>query len=271
VTSRPTNASATAARLAACWPAALRRRINLLVASSLTSTQSLARRLVDRHLADDETPEPFAVVAASQTAGHGRRGRPWVSRAGLGVSASIALPVAEAEALQAMPLRAALALAETLSEWTGQPTRIKWPNDLLVGRRKLGGLLVDAIARADGGGWAIVGFGVNHGYSESELPVPGATSLALEALALPPLEEVANALLVALLDEVRELGARDGDGNWLERYRRASVHEPGDELECELGSGERLRGRFDGFDGRGRLRLDTPAGPRVVASGEVFS
>ncbi len=268
---RPASASVAAARLAACWPAALRRRINLLVASSLTSTQSLARRLVDRHLADDEAPEPFAVVAASQTAGHGRRGRLWESRAGLGVWASIALPVDEAESLQAMPLRAALALAETLSGWTGQPTRIKWPNDLLVERRKLGGLLVDAIARADGGGWAIVGFGVNHGHSKSELPIPGATSLALEAAAPPPLEELATALLGALLDEVREPGARSGDGDWLDRYRRASVHEPGDELVCELGSGERLRGRFEGFDGRGRLRLDTPTGARVVASGEVFS
>ena len=247
------------------WPASLRGRVNAVCARSLDSTQTLARRLLDRHFAEDETPEPFAVIALAQSAGLGRRGRAWSSGSGLGVWASLAVPVADRERLQALPMRVAVALADVVARVGGAACRLKWPNDLVIGRRKLGGILIDAVSRHDRDLWAVIGFGINHGHGESELPAPEAVSLRLAgATPLPALGELAGATVAAVFEEIAS------DRPWLERYRALTAHAAGDPIECEV-AGERLAGRFAGFDERGFLRLATAAGERVVASGEVFS
>lgn len=237
---------------------------NLIVADEVESTQTFARRLLDRHFSDDEVPDSFAVVALAQTAGRGRRGRAWSSGSGLGLWGSLALPVAGSEELQALPLRAAVSLAETLNGWLGGRCRVKWPNDLQVEGRKLGGLLVDAIAGPGGKGWAIVGVGVNHGRRENESPGAGAIALTAVANDAPPLAEVAASLLDSLWTDLT------GELEWLERYRALSSHSPGDPIECELASGERVSGRFAGFDQLGRIQIETENGMQTVTSGEVF-
>lgn len=253
--------------LAAAWPDELAAELSLLGVGTIDSTQRLARRLLDRHYEEEETPRPFVVVAGSQTEGRGRQGRTWQSAAGLGLWASLALPVSESR-LQELPMRVAVALAEAANRALGSSAcRLKWPNDLTVGRRKLGGLLIDAASRPDGEGWAIAGLGVNHGHSDAELP--GADSISLRAVAggrwLAPLARFAADALETVW---RELAS--GDSDWLERYRSLTVHRPGDALGCDL-VGERLVGRFADFDARGFLVLDTASGPRTVRSGEVFA
>jgi BirA family biotin operon repressor/biotin-[acetyl-CoA-carboxylase] ligase len=257
--------SATAiapADLAAAWPGEL-AGLALLAFDRLDSTQSFARRLLDRFLAEDETPPPCLVVALEQTAGRGRRGRAWSSGAGDGVWASLLVGVDAAE-LGSVPMRAAVALCESLAPLVGG-VRIKWPNDLLVDGRKLGGLLVEAVARGGGRGWAIVGYGVNVHQDADRLPTAQATSVRLaasgRAIDLPAL----SARLAAGL--WRALAG--GNPEWLASYRARSAHADGDRLTCELES-ERLDGRFAGFDENGRLRLDTAAGERVISAGDVF-
>jgi len=250
--------------LAGAWPAELRGEVNLVVVDELSSTQTLARKILDHHLEDDESPAPFAVVALAQTSGRGRRGREWASAPRLGVWASLALPVEDAGALQTLTQRVAVSLAETVNLWADETCLLKWPNDLVHGGRKLGGVLVDALTRASGPSWAVIGVGLNHGHREADLPLPSATSLALVAAAPPPLELAVGTLLAALWRELRT------GGDWLERYRRLSAHRPGDLLECETAAGERWTGRFSGFDELGRLRLETPRGLLTITSGEVF-
>ncbi len=251
--------------LARAWPDTLRGRLNGVFAATLPSTQIFARKLLDRHFTEDETPEPFVVLALAQSGGLGRRGRTWVSAEGLGVYASLAVAVADHARLQALPMRVAVALADVLARVGGVVCRLKWPNDLVVERRKLGGILIDAVSRHEGDQWAVIGFGVNHGHRASELPEPAAISLRLATGSEPPpLAAVAGAAVAAVFEEI------GSERPWLDRYRSLSAHAPGDALECEVG-GERLAGRFAGFDERGFLRLAMAAGERVVASGEVFS
>ena len=227
--------------------------------AAVDSTNRLARRVAEAY--PDSQPPPLSLIARAQTAGRGRRGRRWVSPPGQGIYASLLLPVAGAEALASWPLRVPLALCEALDEH-GVACGIKWPNDLLVDGRKLGGVLLEALA---GSRAAIVGFGINGAQAERELPAPGSTSLRLAAAG--PVE--LSRLVVEL---VRAVGERLAEGGLtkalVEAYRRRSVHHPGDPLRCRVGD-EEVAGRFAGFDDRGRLRLATAGGERVLGAAEV--
>lgn len=259
-------AQAALAALAAAWPRSLVGEVSLLVLDRVDSTQSLVRLLLERHFRDDETPWPFLVQALEQTSGRGRQGRAWQSAAGLGLWASLALEV-PAEDTQSLPMRAGVALATAVNDLLGGACRLKWPNDLVVGHAKLGGLLIDVVTRAGGAAWAIVGVGLNCGHAAGELPGPEAASLrtALAGREPPPLPELLAAAGAALWGELA--APRPG---WLERYRALAAHRPGDEIACDLPGG-RLAGRFAGFDEHGFLMLDLDAGRRTVRSGEVFA
>jgi len=247
------------------WPGELVGEVNLVALEAVGSTQALARRLLERHAAEEEDPAPVVIVALAQSDGRGRRGRRWESAAGLGVWASLALPV-EQESLAALPMRAAVSLASRVRAEGSVDCRLKWPNDLVVGRKKLGGLLVDVFSGPSGASWAIVGFGINHGHTNLDLPVPTATSLRL--VSTGELPGVSELTIGCLTDLWRDL--RSPEAGWLERYRELSVHRVGDRLSFEL-EGERVEGTLAGFDASGGLLLDTDGGRREIRSGEVYS
>ena len=114
--------------------------------------------------------EGAVVIADEQTAGRGRRGHTWFSPAGSGLYVSIVLTPGRARvdrdrATTLLPLAAGVALAEAVDLMTALRIDIKWPNDLLVARRKLGGILAEAVtARALNTVDAVVlGYGINVG------------------------------------------------------------------------------------------------------------
>jgi BirA family biotin operon repressor/biotin-[acetyl-CoA-carboxylase] ligase len=124
------------------------------------------------------------VLAEEQTAGHGRRGQTWFSPAGVNLYASVLLrPRVEARQLGAFSFIASLALGDAVKEFGGRP-EIKWPNDVLVEGRKVGGVLVDSALRNDDVDYVILGVGVNLNVAPAALAAalgPGAgfaTSLA---------------------------------------------------------------------------------------------
>ena len=95
--------------------------------------------------------EGAVVIADEQTAGRGRRGRTWFSPPGSGLYISVVLTLARARvdrdrAMALLTLAAGVALAEAVEAVTGLSIEIKWPNDLLLGGRKLGGILAEAVA-----------------------------------------------------------------------------------------------------------------------------
>ncbi len=239
---------------------------NLLVLRRVDSTNSLARRVISEYTAEGLAPPRLWIFAFEQRAGRGRQGRAWVSPPGLGIYATLSLGRVERGALESLPLLVAASLCSTINRWLQGRCRLKWPNDLVVGGLKLGGVLIESVLRGDEAPAVIIGFGVNHGQDASELRSGQATSLRSEGGSPPPLAEAAAALALGLEDA---LARCDDAAAVVSRYTALSAHATGDPLRCQV-AGEVVEGDFRGFDEHGFLRLGTARGERLVAAGEVI-
>ncbi len=117
-------------------------------------------------------PEGTVVVAEAQTAGRGRLGRRWTSPAGKGLLFSVilrpTLPMSEAHLLTIV---AATAAAEAIEKHVPARVAIKWPNDLFIADRKVGGILMEVSGEQDEVDWVVLGIGLNVNTEFSELPV----------------------------------------------------------------------------------------------------
>lgn len=235
---------------------------NVYVRPRVDSTNEVARRLVSAFLAEDETPPRLLILALEQTRGRGRRGRPWSSPRGDGLYASLVLPQVSHELLVTLPMRAAVGLARGVERLAAQRCTIKWPNDLLLDGAKVGGILIETVARGEDPPVVVLGAGVNVGVPPGDVGDRAVTSLRQANAAVGPLAE-ASAVLVAALEE-----ALDGAAPVAE-YTARSAHRAGDVLVCRLGEAI-LHGEFLGFDANGFLRLRGPAGERVLSAAEVI-
>ncbi|HZB93315.1 MAG TPA: biotin--[acetyl-CoA-carboxylase] ligase [Stellaceae bacterium] len=214
-------------------------------------------------------PEGTLVTAAAQSAGRGRRGRSWVSVPGNLYMSLLLRPERSAGAAAQLGFAAALALGEAVSPLLppGRELGYKWPNDVLVGGRKISGILLESQASAEGElDWLVVGIGVNIASHPAASDYP-ATSLAAEGAAtVTPatlLEGVAGRLLFWY-----ELWLAEG----FAPLRRAWLaHAIGLEqpIRVRLADGEST-GRFAGLDEEGALLLENGATLRRIAAGDVF-
>lgn len=252
---------------------------NRIVVARTDSTNRLARRVVSELVGDGIAPPGAVVLALEQLAGRGRHGRRWESPAGGGVYASRLLPVSDVDSLQTVPLLAAVGLAQALNRALdslipGAGCRLKWPNDLIVRGRKIGGVLVESVTLPGGGAVAIIGFGVN--YREAAragtLAGLGATSLLAELAAgpsetgVPTLGELTRRLLAGLERALEHLGET---AHAIGRFRELTVHRSGDAIRCRTGEGV-VEGELVGFEERGFLRVLGGDGvERSISSGEI--
>jgi BirA family biotin operon repressor/biotin-[acetyl-CoA-carboxylase] ligase len=158
------------------------------VGSTNTALADLAGRAApigDGSSFSDGEPPGTVVISDEQTAGKGRSGRSWFSPPGRGIWASVLVRTdMPPDRLAPLSIAGAVSVAEALHELTGPEIRMKWPNDLLVDGRKLGGLLVEAVRSSHGNVLtAVVGIGLNVNLARDELPVElagTATSLRIE-------------------------------------------------------------------------------------------
>ncbi|SFB76104.1 BirA family transcriptional regulator, biotin operon repressor / biotin-[acetyl-CoA-carboxylase] ligase [Nocardioides terrae] len=223
-------------------------------------------------------PEGLVVVTEHQTAGRGRLDRTWETPLHSALTFSVLLrPPAEqvpAERWPWLPLLAGLAVTTALRE-EGYAAGVKWPNDVLVagadGDRKVCGILVERIEAATGstsgpGPAAVVGIGINTSLTAEELPVPTATSLAIESGGLVDRTAVLRHVLRVLFEHYADWVA---DSESLRpAYVRASAT-LGREVRAELPGGGTLVGTATAVDATGRLVVTTPQGDRVVGAGDV--
>lgn len=165
----------------------------------LTSTNDAARDWLGRG-----APHGAVVTAERQTAGRGRQGREWVSPPG-----SLALSMIVRERFdRLLSLRAGLAVARV----AGPAARVKWPNDVLLGGRKVAGVLVELHEGA-----AIVGIGVNVAVELAALPAPvaqragtlGRAQGELRAVAAELIDALADVMALSAADVCAQLAARD--------------------------------------------------------------
>jgi BirA family biotin operon repressor/biotin-[acetyl-CoA-carboxylase] ligase len=244
---------------------------NLVVVRSIGSTNRLARDIVAEYEREAQPLHPLLILAWEQSGGRGRQGRSWVSAAGKGVYASrvvAAGEIGDVEVLQSLPLLVGVGLCRGLARTLPVPCRLKWPNDLVVetaeGRRKIGGILIEAMVRPGEAASAIVGFGVNHGQTDGELPETG-TSLHMQQGGAP-LAQLTWDLVSALERELAHLG---DVAYAVASYRELTVHRPGEAVACRVGEAV-IEGRFLGFDERGRLLLDRDGEELRLTAGEVI-
>ena len=218
---------------------------------------STNRFLVDEARAG--APAGTVVVADHQTAGRGRLGRTWVAPPGASLLTSVLLrPQLPAERRHLLVAAAGLAMAEALESETGVVAGLKWPNDLLVGDRKLCGVLAEAAADA-----LVVGLGVNVEWTD----VPGdlaavATACNLEGGRPTERRVLLDAFLARFADRLADLATAraDYEARLLTLGRRVRVDHPQRELV----------GVARGIDDAGRLLVEHPDGTiEPVAVGDV--
>jgi BirA family biotin operon repressor/biotin-[acetyl-CoA-carboxylase] ligase len=214
-------------------------------------------------------PHGSVYFADEQLAGRGRGDHSWHSAAGEGLYVSVLLrPQIEASRLQLIPMAAGLAAAEAIRTTSGLRIDLRWPNDLLIGPRKVGGILVESGTEAAEVAFAVVGIGINvHQRSfASGLSTP-ATSLDLEAgrhigrqtliaILLKSLEREALALLDPA--EGRSILTRMMQASTWVRGRQVEVHGP-----------QACSGVTAGLDEHGFLLIRTVDGLVTVQTGGI--
>jgi len=178
---------------AACLPGG-RLAGPVLAFSRVDSTQ-----LVARQLAAAGTPEGTLVLADHQAAGRGQRGRTWLAPAGSALLFSLVLrPPLPPSRWPALTIAAATAVAEAVTEATGVAARVKWPNDVLVGERKLAGILAEGVVGP--ACFVVLGIGVNVGQGPDDWPPElRGRAVSLAELGVPLGREAVLAALLARL------------------------------------------------------------------------
>lgn len=219
----------------------------------VSSTQDAAHQL-----AGEGAPDGTAVAAREQTHGRGSRGRGWLSPAG-GLWLSIVCRPGAASAPYLLTIRVSLAVAAVLSERASMTIDIKWPNDLMVADRKLGGVLAEARWVGDALAWIVVGVGINVTNTVPDELRSAAISLAEVGYAGTP-ADLAGPIVSAVVrasprggpldtPESADLSLRD----WL---RGRALSGP-------------VAGVADGIGADGGLRVRAADGVHVVRTGPV--
>ena len=233
-------------------------RLRVLAATG--STQDVARSA-----ARAGAEAGFSCVAGMQRAGRGRGDRAWSAPAGSALLCSVLLRISH-RCLTGMPIAAGMAMRAAIATSCGYQSRLKWPNDLLAGDRKLAGVLCEVEPRAPGHDIAVVvGVGVNlrvpsfppsiAGVSLHELVPDPPTALALFGVFLGE--------LVPLLDTLQSDGIGGLRGQWM-----AHAAGLGEQVTARSGSGD-VTGVAMGIDDDGALILRTATGPVRVLAGDV--
>ncbi len=254
-------------RRTALRPGGLWRALEVRDRTGSTNADLLARAIKG-------APEGLVLAAEEQSAGRGRMGRSWVSppRAALTFSLLVR-PAAVPPARRGwLSLLTGVAVASAVTAVTGVDTRLKWPNDVLAGEAKLGGILAEAAGDA-----VVVGVGLNVSTEPAELPPPGpgalaATSLRAAGSAHLEREPLLTAILAAFERWYQPWLQAGGDpercGLRAEYTRLSGTI--GRRVRAELPGGQLLSGLAVGVDSDGRLLVRVSPGAELpVAAADV--
>lgn len=241
----------------------LNRIESVALIPTVKSTNGLGRRVIEECL-QNELPFPSAIIiAGEQTEGRGRADRSWFSPRGRGIWATL-LHTRQAAELPLLPLEVSIVVAGFLRDALGVDTKIKWPNDLYAGGRKIGGILIEARARGEEA-FVLIGIGINLLPLGGEAP-SRSTSAAEASRADIDLERATEAFIETL---DRELFRPYDPRRILESWRSLTVHREGDPIRFSLGE-EEIAGAWRGIDDAGRAQIETASGLRAVAAGEII-
>ena len=235
---------------------------------STGSTNDVAARL-----AESGADEGHMVVAEMQTAGRGRHGRIWFSPPGAGLYVSMIMRPASALSGEGNPaalltLAAGVAIAEAVRTVTGLPAEIKWPNDIVVGMRKLAGVLAEGAVQGGALQFIVLGFGINL-RTAAYPPELSARATSIEAETGRPVD-----LALMLAEITAALGGRYADllaGRFdaiLGAWRQMAARVPGARVEWDSPGGV-VRGLAEDVDRHGALLVRVGTKLERVIAGDV--
>ena len=231
---------------------------------TIDSTNAQAKRLAEAGYGDGTL-----IVADHQEAGRGRRGRSWETPAGTNIAMSLLLkPEINPNNASMITLVAALAVSKAITQITGEPAPIKWPNDIVMNGKKVCGILTEMSAQFDYVNHIVVGIGINVNIeSFPEEIAETATSLRIETG-----KQISRAELIEAVWEqfetVYEVYLQTQDlRNLVKEYhaRLINMHRNVKVLDPK----EPFEGRAMGITPRGELMVDTWESRKLVSSGEV--
>lgn len=231
----------------------------------IDSTILEARRRADRGQLG-----PVWLIAKTQTAGRGRRGRTWASLEGNLMATYLFATKRPPAEIVLLSFATGLAIAESIDDIIGAGrAALKWPNDVLIEGAKASGIMLDSGSLGDGGVWAALAFGVNLAVAPDNLDQQ---TTSLRAL-LPPYAAAPEPLtfLASVRAKLEAWTARlDREGfEPLRQAWLARAHGLGQQARVVQGD-QTIEGRIAGLTSRGELELDTQAGRRLIAAGDVF-
>jgi BirA family biotin operon repressor/biotin-[acetyl-CoA-carboxylase] ligase len=254
-------------RAAVVRPGALWRTVEVTAVTGSTNADLLAR-------ADAGEPEGAVLAAEQQTAGRGRLGRTWVSppRAALTFSVLLRPDTVPRARLGWLPLLAGVAVADAVRAVAAVDAQLKWPNDVLAGHAKLGGILAEATGEA-----VVVGIGVNVSTEPAELPPPGPGALAATSLRIEGGASLDRARLLAGILAGLERRYRawcqvfgDSERSGLRAEYTGLCATLGRRVRVELPGGRLLDGLAAALDADGRLLVSVrPGADLPVAAGDI--
>ena len=242
------------------------------LAKSPSSNDALADGLRNHHL-----NQATALLVDEQTAGKGRMGRSWLSEPDASLTFSVAHPIYRSFAeLSGLSLACGLKIWQGIAkacsisqdELYARGCRLKWPNDLYIQDKKVGGILIEALSPQANQHWLIIGIGLNL------LRTPQHSSMS-QAVALSEILDphylVRENLFKAILDELADLFVDFAEGDFSqfqEEWNRWHIFQ---NLDCQIMQGDQIlhTGIALGVDAQGQLELKTAQGIRKIIAGDV--
>ncbi len=237
---------------------------SLAVIPRVASTNLVARRIVNECIENELSLPRAIIIAREQFAGRGRHSRQWSSPPGKGIYATTLLSLPSSD-LALIPLQMANIVASYLREVFAIDARIKWPNDILAGGRKIAGILIEARMNEERA-FMLIGTGINVEPVTDDTR-PNATSIS----EITPREfrgiDVATEAFIEHLDH--RLGVPIERETVLDEWRRYSVHSTGDRIQCVLND-RTVDGTWAGIDDHGRALLQNGAERIAVSAGDLI-
>lgn len=212
---------------------------------------------------------PLWITARRQIGGRGRRGRVWTSEHGNLYASLLLTEPASLDAVRTLPLAVAVAVHAAISRLLpmgGAQAEIKWPNDVLIGRAKTCGILLESEILTGGRLAVVTGIGINISAKPEDAPYP-VTCLADHGAHVSP-EEMFAHLYMEMREALLLWNGGAGAAAIVERWRRGACG-IGERITVNLQE-RSLSGVFAGIDEQGFLILDTGSETMSIAAGDVF-
>jgi BirA family transcriptional regulator, biotin operon repressor / biotin---[acetyl-CoA-carboxylase] ligase len=237
---------------------------SLAVIQRVSSTNLIARRVVDECIENELSLPRAIIIAGEQFAGRGRNQRMWSSPPGKGIYSTTLLSCPARE-LPLVPLEMANIVASFLRDVFAIDARVKWPNDILANGRKIAGILIEARVQEDRA-YLLIGIGIN---VEPTRDHARPNAVAISELSPRDFRGIENAT-VAFVEHIDErLSHLFDHDRVLAEWRARTVHQPGDRITCVIGE-RTLIGTWGGIDEDGRALLRSGDETIAVSAGDLI-